>query len=113
MKRPIAVGFICLFLSNFSMANAVKNYVEGAACETYLCLGGAVLTGEGVKTCLPAMRKFFDIRFYSQRGFEPQITQGLRAVYLESCKTSDKKLARAVLLKFGDQEYLNIPTSNF
>lgn len=110
MKYTITTTALILAISLPSIALAKDNL---GACETLICMSGAVLNAKGIKQCAPAISRFANIRIYNPTNgkFEPELTRLARGAYIESCKSGDKTFVRQVILSYGDREHLNIDLS--
>ena len=108
MKHIITILILAALFPRFASAKD-----DLGACETLMCMSGAVLSAKGLKPCVPAISRFANIRIYnpSNGKFEPQLTQLARGAYIESCKSGDKTFVRQIVLAYGDREHLNIDLS--
>lgn len=105
--KKLAAAILALAVTYPSVAMADDNI---GACESVICLTGGLFNVKGLKNCGPAVHRFASIRKYDQHHrFMPELTLLWRTAYIESCRSGDKKTVRAILLKFGDQEHVNLP----
>lgn len=98
--------YVVVFLSFFSIKTSFAE--SSLACESVLCLSGGLANEKGFQQCSKSIQAFGEIKIYSQRGFEPELTRAARATYIESCKDADKNYIRQVLALYGDREYIDI-----
>lgn len=102
MKNKFYLSVLFMFFSGASFAE------QNLPCEAVLCLSGGLASQSGFQECAPSIQAFGQIKIYSQKGFEPELTRAARTTFIESCKDADKNYIRSVLAMYGEREYIDI-----
>lgn len=103
-NRFLSLIFGCFFLLNSGFIFADSQM----ACEAILCMSGGWANEKGFQQCAPSIQAFGQVKIYTQRGFDGELTRAARAIFLESCTNADKTFVRQALMMYGDKEYIDI-----